>query len=1457
MKQRLLYALLLLFGALGMANVGAQIVVQSNGTKDVVVTLNQAAAVSTSDDNVTLSTDRKKVTIKQGYTDAVTITATTDPTSVTLEGNLTSLSVTDNAMTSLSLNNVGYLGSLKVSSTSLTSLTCSGKQMTSLNILEASALTTLDASDNQLASLIIPSTPVLKDVNISKNAFTGLSGIELHSTLTKLDISDNQLTSFNPARLTQLTSLNVSGNQILDLDNPAPKNCQVTWGTQTVNMTTDNTTNANIGFRIPTLLNKANITAEANPSYSNVSWQVLDGTAYVDDSNKTAHKQSGSWENEYRFYDSQTKSYVKGTYQCTVTTGGRTYKIANLVVYSAVFNLKGESPANASSFKVSGIRGVSGSVEVSEHPQVCQGDKLTFVLEPASGYSDAEYTIKGMDPANSTQAKPYRGTSFETVVNGKYISQSESEEPSISALVLAQGHTVAYESPNQDGGSFTVQKVVGSTVSDLANGATIATGEKLVVKITPKTGYDFKLVINKVDKTKAATYDGTTYTYTEDITNTSYMDMDGTTPQSITITTTFTNASIKAFAKVDGKTALSGIDYLAFGKMILIDQNVAEKEISHGSTGVVIVPNTTYQLRFTLGKSASTDKIHRLKDITINGSAPISINKDEIAEGMRYSVAFKAESSDVTLSITTKEMQEAYITALVNNGGAGQKQVYDGEAKPVMFTTTPAGLEKEVEVTYITNATPSVNMGKTAPVNVGKYTAELKFIENDNYVPAAPAVTPSYVGGSVTGFELEIVKAPLKIETLPTVKVTNAGKYEVTGGKVSFKGNEITGTFAVVGGDTPATGNVGKSHPVEVEFTPKLATDQANFENPTATVNVIVANSTLDLYKISMIALPSGYSIQWLNGQKEVNISSDKFAAGTTLTAIVTYPKGTKGVSLEKTSALGTTTCTVASSEDGKLVYTVEIKEDTELKVVAGTGDRYTVTIKEQNIDYTGQPLAYDPASGLLIADKNGNNVAWSSITAKKTVSYKNAAGESVAEPIDAGTYTVCVTIAADAGEGYVETTATKAAFIVNKVKPLVYAWPKASAIAKGQTLSYSELAEGSVSIPGTFAWKNGAEIFTIAGTYRRPVIFTPAQAYQKNYIAVESRGGEALGNDGEESNEWVTFVVTDMQVVSFVQKTEGTIKVVNQLGNILSPGSPVSEGDILTITATPKEGYILKSLTVNGVAHSGAYTVGASSVAIEAIFEMKPSEPEVIVDPNTQYVVTLPAVNAVRGVKINKAGANAVKIDQPFSFTVSTLAADANKVVVRVGATVITPVNGLYTIDKVSENMTVSVTLSDPTPIQLDVEKETKNAKGYLMGTVQVLSANQLRATIPSYYYNDEVTLIAYPASGVTFAGWSDDRTILSNVRTLTLTQDVKIMPIFTGVPTSVEDIEAVEIMGGDDCIIVRGAADARITIVSMDGRAQQQTISGDVRINVNAGVYGVILEQGNHVRKEKIIVR
>ena len=82
-------------------------------------------------------------------------------------------------------------------------------------------------------------------------------------------------------------------------------------------------------------------------------------------------------------------------------------------------------------------------------------------------------------------------------------------------------------------------------------------------------------------------------------------------------------------------------------------------------------------------------------------------------------------------------------------------------------------------------------------------------------------------------------------------------------------------------------------------------------------------------------------------------------------------------------------------------------------------------------------------------------------------------------------------------------------------------------------------------------------------------------------------------------------------------------------------------------------------------------------------------------------------------------------------------------------------------------------------------------------------------------------------------------------------------IVPDFFNIYNNVCAVESGEVIGGDDCIIIRGVADARVTIVSMDGRSQQQMVNGDTRINVRAGVYGVILEQGKAVIREKIVVR
>lgn len=1443
MKQRLLYTALMLFAVLGMARAAdVTIKVTSNGGMPVTVTLDQAATVTTSAD-VTLSSDKKKITLAQGYTTEVVITSTS-ATTATVTGRMNKLEIAgDSKLKTLTLSKDNYVKELIVSGSALQSLTCSGLGMETLTLTSASALKTLDASNNKLetSKLSLPTT--LEKLDLSDNLLSGGSwDVSTYTALKELNVSKNQLTDvLGLSSLNNLAKLNLSDNWIKALTTkPGKADCVITWGVQTLTITSpNNATSANEGFRISKLIEDAGI-GDKSQAFSNVSWQIEDGNVYIEDKNQTAHQQSGAWADEYRFYNATTKEFVNGTYQCSLKTGGRDYKITNLAVKLATFDLKGEKPTNAKTFQVS-VNGAP-AVDLTSSSKVKQGDKLNFTLTPEDGYETAVYTIEGMVPAVIGQQAPYKGTSFACVVKGLYKSQSEDVSPKISAVVLGKEHIVAYEKKTQVGGSFTVQKVSGKTTFDVASGDAISTGDKLLIKIKPNTGYDFILAINGEDKTDKVTQvgAGTDFTYSEDITDASYKD-----EKTITVSVTFKNPTINAYVKVDGQILSPTIDYIKDNKVTLIDHDKNKQEITDGKEKS-LVTNTTYQALFTVGKSSAD--VHRLKDITINGGKLVSVNKDaeQSDNGMQYTVAFEVETSDIVISLTTKKMQTVSIIPVVNDGSTGQKQIYDGKAKPVLFSTEPANLNEHVKITYKTAAPSSIDMGTVPPVNAGNYVATLTFEETEYYIP-------DVTNGERANFALEISKAPLTIKTLPTVTIDKAGMYVISGGEVTFNNEKVNGKFSITPALSPTP---GESHAVTVNFEPASAVDKANYEDATASVNVIVRDSPLNLYKVTMVALPSSYSIQWLNGNKPVNIATEGFAANTKLTAVVTYPKGTKDVLLETTStnAQSTIALNAAASADGTLVYDVTMKENTEFRVVAGTGNKYSVKFKDQAVDYTGEPLSYNPEKGLTISDKDDHSVAWAAISNDVSVTYKDASGKVVAKPVDAGTYTVCVSIKENSTTGYVETVAEQAAFVVNKIKPLVYKWPKASVIAKGQSLAQSDLTEGAANIPGTFVWKNTAESFPTPGEYRRSVLFVPGDAYEKNYLTVETRGGESLEDTGVEQNQWVKFAVSELQIVTFVQ-IEGTITVTNQLGQTLPTGSAVMKGDVLTIKVEPRDGLELKSLTVNGANNTGVYTVGTSSVAIEATFQPKAADPEPsdpIIDPNSQYAVTLPKANDVRGVVIGKPGVNAVLKDKPFSFTLNTLAADAEKVVVKVNGSELKPVDGTYTIAKVSENTTVQISLTNPTPLNVVVETVAKNANGYVMGKVLVDGPSD-----GVCYYNDEITLVATPESGVTFTGWSDDKDAKSQLRTLTVTKDVTIKALFSGIPTGIEEIQTARVFGTDGYLVIEGVAKGKVAVVGMDGRVQYHQISGDIRIPLATGVYGYVLEDGSKVIRNKVYVK
>lgn len=292
--------------------------------------------------------------------------------------------------------------------------------------------------------------------------------------------------------------------------------------------------------------------------------------------------------------------------------------------------------------------------------------------------------------------------------------------------------------------------------------------------------------------------------------------------------------------------------------------------------------------------------------------------------------------------------------------------------------------------------------------------------------------------------------------------------------------------------------------------------------------------------------------------------------------------------------------------------------------------------------------------------------------------------------------------------------------------------------------------------------------------------------------------------------------------------------------------------GGTITLTAVPKEGYKFVGW-LNAGTTSTAETVQVtvtSNMTISARFESDGT-----IDPNTECIVRTPYDEDVAGVHINKQGINVVKIGSDFEFTVDAYEDDLKNVKVTVDGAELKPTSeNKYVISKVKKNTEVKVTLANPTRIKVVVEKETKNAKGYVMGHVDVEGL----FSDSTCYYNTTIRLAAYPESGVEFMNWSDVTSNTQLIRELTITKELTIKPVFSGTPTGIEDIMAASITTGRGYVWVRGIANADVTIVSISGRVQaRQRISGDTQINVPAGIYVVVLESGSDVKRAKVIVK
>lgn len=1414
MKQRLLLALLMLLTSAGFMK-AQTMKVTPWGTSDVVLTFDKLIILSspTSDANVQLSTDQKTLTIKAAYGAREVSFSTDAATTMTVTGNVQKIE--DSA------------------ASSLTSLTCTGNSLNVLNLTHSTGLKTLNASNNKISSLTWPSSSsALTTVNLSQNALASLDVSDL-TQLESLDVSNNQLTSLDLNGLTELNTLNVSGNKINTISN-LPTGLTPTYGTQTLTAgpTGKPANTPRVVSAVAETLLGSTVTAD---QISSIKWTKLDGTKYVTDN--TAQS-LGTPSDAYYFYDN-TGLFVDGTYCCEVTFNdknttfkGRTFCFEGLVVDPALVPMLATSIVGANATGVT--LNTSNSLTTTTPVIVQQGQTITLsVATPENGY-DAEKTewkdLKGLVALGGASA-PYVGKTYQFKVAAKYnASTKETEEPRLAVAVPGYSHKVVFDNATQEGGSFSVKKVVGTEEKTLNSGDAVLYGETLVISVKANEGYKPTLLVNKQEvmleqesqiSTNVINYTGKVKINTSIYENTN----------DIAISVNFGPNDLKLTATVDGVTPdkfTSDASYLAENKIEVRQVNGGTSEnLGAGKSEIAgIKADTQYEIYFELADH------HRLKgDVTINGGKLIkkTANYDSTNGKMCYTIVFNVEKSNVQISIMTREQTKLTVDLVkTDEGGTKQEQTYDGSKKPVLFTTTPANLGSLLKIKYTNKTSGSVDMGEgVEPTEAGSYGVEFSILNEDGdyYLDAQPTLS-----------EYSIVRADLVIETLPTVTVTSDAKYAITGGKVTFNGKDVEGKWSV-DPSAPSGSNLTETHTVNVTFAPQSSV-AANFNDAKAQVIVKVGNTELTTYQVKVVSIPSGYSLKWYNGQKEVNISSEKFPAETELTAVLTYPAGTKDVALEKTNTAQTSILSQTEESAGKKVYTVTIKADTELKIVAGTGNKYTVKFNPAIVKYNGQPQSYS-SDNVTISDANGQSVTFANVNA--VISYKD-----IDQPKDAGTYTVIVTIPANETTGYVETVASEAVFTIEKIDPEILTMPKSTLIAKGQKLEMSELVSGASNIPGKFSWVNPTKIFSTAGLYKEDIKFTPADEYQKNYneLLPKAQDGEAFK---------VAVEVSSIQILTFVQPVEGSVLVANQDGKYLETGSAISKGDVLTVTVVPKDNFKVKSILVNGASSGNVITVGESSIAIEVTFEVDVPEPDVEIDPNSQYTVTV--TKSLRGAVISKPGVNAVKKDQSFSFTVTTLPADASKIKVTAGGSVITPSStGVYTIAKVTSNMTVDVSFtSAPTALTIDIPREYKNEGGYLVGRVQVEGPSDGKC-----YYNDEITLVAFPESGVKFTRWTGDKTSSEQVLTIVLTGNLEMEANFSGTPTGIEDIMAASITTGRGYVWVRGIANADVTIVSISGRVQaRQRISGDTQINVPAGIYVVVLESGSDVKRAKVIVK
>ena len=1130
-------------------------------------------------------------------------------------------------------------------------------------------------------------------------------------------------------------------------------------------------------------------------------------------------------ESVYHFRNAEGVFVDAGTYYADIKVNNESYPnvtICNvpLQVEAATFSLTvNGNDEHGNKINIA----VNGTAQTGDVKNLKKGDVIT--LTPVPNATDGYEFDKFTSWTGITGEPKLEGNTYTCTVKGDVDLVIE------AAFKLKDGVKVTWNTTTTDG-EIKVKNV--KTDKVLNSGDALTVGDEIRVYVKANEGKAVRSVtmsnINSTDikdtDDRADVFDATVK-----------VPAEGT-----NIVATFGNAEAKLTIKHPDGPASNTITIKdatgkAYGSQVNNDTNSDITADIPVGTKVTI----TFPVKNKEGKYVGS--------VLVNGT---TIPTEQTTEGTYVIKDFEIKEA-VTMTVNVTTLQELTVELDKN-----VTYTYNGNAQAVQYVVKNAnGAVVNVSdiIAYYGGENDEVESFKanSSFTNAGTYKVYF-------YRPA----DEKYAEVKTQPVEYTIAKAPLVVNVLPTVSVdATTKKYKISGGKIGYMvGNdfkEVTGLgeFAVLDGKGGVTEDDLGTPTVSIFYKFKEDVDLSNYEVSAwdeGKNNVIVPVEGKDAETIKVSIFDNEYKdLLVLKNGGAVIESGDVVPVGSTITMGLTVEDkqndnisyavtitDSEGNVLSNSDNLWKEGSTFSVSKEAvknisQLIFKLEVKDSRmEIKVAEASEKFLTQGGDEDDKDafrYNGQPYTFD-ASKLTWVTTDGELITNTSINDKVQISYTIDGEVLTSNPVDAGTYTVTLTYDLD---NYIvkpiQATLTihKADFEVGEGEDVPV--PEASQVGLGQKLDKSNLS-GQATIEGSYEWDEEKDASQITVEANKPykVKFVPTKNYKEAYVGT------------------VTVPVTTNPVITFDPNPEGgkvTVVNKNDPNDVYKSGDEVFAGTELVIKATPNEDFEVASLKANGVGQSNPYTVkfDKTTIEIEATFRVK-TQPG-------NFRVSIPDANDIRGAIISNGGEHVVAQGGSLSFTVSTLAADADKVRVTAGGrTLSRGTNGRYTLSNVQANTTVSISLSNPTEIEVDVPRTYLNKKDYHIGSVEIESDDD------EFYYGDVITLIAFPESGVSFDKWSDGNK--EQIRELTLTEDVALKAVFSGTPTGIEDIKSACILTGHGFIQIKNVANADLTIVSIAGRIQtQQRISGDVQIRVPQGVYVVVLESDGNVQRTKVIVR